>query len=762
MKNFDKVIHTLSLASSDTRQDTIESIIISSLYEFQKSVSYKELKENINLNYEIDLYEVELKESLTRLSKNGSITDEESNIYLSSDVNDKIHKEDREQLIKDEKVFKNFREFLIGELGLNNIKDVEILRLWSIYKKYLYLSFYNYGINAYKAFSGNPTGDNSNVIFEEAIKEVGDSKLIKVLKVIIDKYSDYASEEAINFVDEIGQKMISFSSLGLSENDISLSFDKELIDWILYLDTNFLYSILDLHINKETEASKELLKLFLVNKSHIKLAFRFTELTAIELRHKKNDFSTLDDSLTDSAIRALLKSEELDNFSRKYFSSLLENRESTIHPSEVVDLAEYTLPKKGIEISRTKRIVESIGEEYLETRIQEYHQFIERQNEIRREFAKNNNSLPREVFKSNSQIEHDITLRQIILRYRTQIKKKKIETFNDAKYFGVTLDSQLIKYDGEQVQKNSDIKHPVFFKPSFLLNKLVKILPVKTENYKTAFIKAVSSRGFNKDSGKSNDIIRFAAYFRKEGIDSEDILLNLVNDKLFLERFKKESQKEGFNSSEFIENKVNEMYEEVSGKLKESENKKESLSDENTKNLEIGMKLSYDLNSTKEELKLLQKSLKAIKKEKRKTVNVVQTTIGFDDTNNGLVKSNLEKDKIIEQYQQEETEREVEEEFKILRKSFILGFALYSIFYLIILAVIIYSFNGFKMIEAFNSISNIYDSNLSYRIVFYLLTGVYSFYFIRKYVFLYLNPNSIDKIKESIRKDIEKKKSAKS
>jgi hypothetical protein len=226
----------------------------------------------------------------------------------------------------------------------------------------------------------------------------------------------------------------------------------------LFLDTNFLYSVLDLHSNVEDDSCKELIKLIQKNPDYIKIDFRYTELTMAELKSRKNDFNFLDKSLSRSAVSALLKSEDLVDISRKFYTNLFNNRESTLHPSEVIDLSHLTLPQLDISLYRTGPIIDKLDDGYMNIRIQEYHRYVSDLNLARAEFSKDNGSRPfKEIFRSDLNVKHDITLREIIRLRRHAIQKKdrKTPTLNEAKYFGITLDEILLKYDNYEIKKST-------------------------------------------------------------------------------------------------------------------------------------------------------------------------------------------------------------------------------------------------------------------------------------------------------------------
>src|SRR5690606_15579568 len=142
------------------------------------------------------------------------------------------------------------------------------------------------------------------------------------------------------------QKTICFSSLGIDPGKSIEEINKSIVNWTLYLDTNVLYSLLNLHSHPENDACVALIELINQNKELLNITLRYSELTKKELLRRKDDFKVLDENLTNSAIRAILKTDELDDFTRKYYQNLLDDRKSTLHPSKVIELSPATLLSK--------------------------------------------------------------------------------------------------------------------------------------------------------------------------------------------------------------------------------------------------------------------------------------------------------------------------------------------------------------------------------------------------------------------------------
>lgn len=658
MKNVNKILETLSLSASDTREDTIKSIIRTTLLESKIPIDLSELKENINIVYEISLYETEFNSILKTLHEDGEIIISSKSLYsLAEEEKTKLIEIEAKRRSSEVIRFQNFKNF-INEKSKTKIADTDIRLLWETLKNYFYGCFFQYGVKAIEFLHPqNLKPESTNYInvevYNDALKKLANQELSNIFKTAVDLFPDYATKEDLDFIDEIGQKTLSFASLGLSPEQAYEDLDKELIDWTLYLDTNFLFSILDLHSNIENEASKELLKLVVLNKDIIKIKFRYSELTLKELRHKKDDFQNLDESLTDSAIRAILKSDELDEFARKYYCELLSNRDGTLHPVKIIDLAEMTLPKDGVLISRNHKQVDSLGENYINERIVEYQRYIDAVNETRMEFSKRKYLTFRPYYRSDSQITHDVVLREVILDSRRLFKKDEVKTFNEVRYFGLTLDELLIKYDSYNSKSSDIIKYPTFFRPSFLLNKLVKLLPIKTPDYKKAFIKAVSARGFYKDPQKSNDIIKVVSYLKKYGIDNESVLLNLITEKLFMDKYHHESSKEGFESDSFFESEMNIILAQKEKEVLASKAELAELAEISIKQKEEKEKLKAQNKQREEDAVLLYSAIDQLNKkvkslEERTTTNVIAPQINFEAAEKQLEldAANLELQKV--------------------------------------------------------------------------------------------------------------------
>ena len=643
-----KVFETLILAASDTREDTLVSIIINTLFQVDK-IEKESISKVIEDYYGFEPYKDELFQIINKLVSEGKI-DLKNDIYsLSDEEKDRLQKLDREIRDKDEQRFQNFKNFIKDNINAS-IETSTIKLIWGTFVEYLYNNFYEYGEDALKRlhpyidYSESPTEGKECI--QLAYDRLKDEELCNILRIAIERFPDYASSEDINFLNDLAQKTLSFASLGINPKSVDGELDFKILDWVLYLDTNVLYSLLDLHSHPENDACKALIMLIRENKDYLKVVLRYSELTKKELNAKREDFKLLDEKLTDSTIRALLRSEKLDDFSKQFYENLLTNRDSTLHPSKVIDLAPNTLIKREIDIARNQKRVEKLGEEYLDSRIQDYRRYIDEINKIKQEHCALNKIPFYEIFRSDKQITHDITLREIILDQRSSVLKQgEVVTMNSAKYFGVTLDELLLKYDKRQVKDFNDGRSfPVFFKPSFLLNKLIKVLPIKTNDYKKAFIKAIASRGFNKDVQKSHDILKIVNYLKAQGIDDEQIVFSLITEDLFLEKYKNSKNKQDFNQGEFIESELNRKFKQREEELMKTKTALQSKEDEVKLTSIQSKELSERKKSLETELDLYKKALTKVQSDVEKLKNQRQEISPQQKINFDAAESKIQAD----------------------------------------------------------------------------------------------------------------------
>lgn len=158
------------------------------------------------------------------------------------------------------------------------------------------------------------------------------------------------------------------------------------------------------------------------------------------------------------------------------------------------------------------------------------------------------------------------------LRFRNN---RKVNNLNEAKYFGLTLDKLLYKYDYNELKRNElKLKYFSFIKPSFLLDRVIRILPTITKDYKLAYISALAGRTFNYvHSGNTTKSFQTLNYLSDIGIDEKEVIFELISDDLFVNKMSELKEEEKI---EFVES-------ELGKKIKEHKDESEILKSKNKK-----------------------------------------------------------------------------------------------------------------------------------------------------------------------------------
>lgn len=337
--NLDKIIHTLNLATSDTRDETLKSIIESSLDSFGEQIEESKLSDLINSDIGIKFHEAEITEILIQLKEQGQIKwTSDNKLYLPDERKQELLKINLE-LSEKEQIRKSKLTKIVNEIAGTLEVTIEIDAIINVFCDYLYECFLQYGRIAVSFFIKGSSDEDElsqiNIVNHFLQKLGKDDK--KVFKALIEQFPEKLDSEFLSYLQDLAKKAECFFSLGLEKGLYDEILNLKVVDWVVFFDTNFLYSILNLHKHPENKACHQFVRVIKENKLQVK--FYFTVDTQKELQRKRNDFesSILTDKYTPSQLKALINSDKLDEFSKDYFIRKLEDPDSTPHPTEIID-----------------------------------------------------------------------------------------------------------------------------------------------------------------------------------------------------------------------------------------------------------------------------------------------------------------------------------------------------------------------------------------------------------------------------------------
>lgn len=293
--NLNKIIRSLDLSKSDARDKTIEGIIEYILYCVNEKITAENLNGFIKSELTIELYKTDLEDGLNKLINDGSvIKDAQTNTYALSDKkNLELKKIELTNSEAREKRFLSFSKNIVKYCSKATLSHEEIQTIWDTLSEYIYECYLENGKNALNAFSGkrnisDHTIDLSSILNKYA-KKFHDDDLEKTFRRYVENFSNEVSSASLDYLVALANKTEAFFALGLSKEDYDNIYKDIVFDWTIFVDTNFLYSILDLHSHPESEASKVLVELG----RQLNIKFRYLNITLQELQNKSKDFDSV-------------------------------------------------------------------------------------------------------------------------------------------------------------------------------------------------------------------------------------------------------------------------------------------------------------------------------------------------------------------------------------------------------------------------------------------------------------------------------------
>jgi len=752
MANINKIIRVLDLSQSDAREGTLDGIVKFILYSREdKGIEQKEISKEVEKEFTIVVHEQDITDSINRLLDTSLIEkNDNGSLKLSKDENLRFRQESLKISESRTARFNLFKE-QIEKIATGKdyaIDEKEISDLWEIFRTFIYDCYLTHGKNAIESLTKGESEYEDSVkrLVNKYLKETDNKNLGKILEKYIRIYPEIIDSNILEYLRGLANKTESFYSLGLSQDEYKKLYDDLKFDWIVFVDTNFIYSILDLHHNPEKQSAKFLLELG----SEMGIKFQYISKTYDELNTRKKDFEKyLEKDLLPSQIRALLNSGKLDTFAESYYEKLLEDKDNTPHPSEIILHSQNSMKAKKLVIYNSKFDSLAKNVDYLldqESAFNSYRDLLDDAREAKGLFRKGQ--------KDPIQVQHDVFLREAILHLRSN----DVTSISNAKYFGVTLDKTLIKFDLNQLRKKTaGIIIPTFFKPSILLKKLLKQAPLKTkENYLRAFISTISTPAIDESNYSSKIAIRSLKYFHKMGISNEKLIIDCLKDELFLKTFEGKESDEN-ELEEFVESEINKQ---ITIKIQKIEELKETIE---VKSKRLGKATEYstltktenekllgNANELKETLDLYSRELKKLKKKTNKVedkANALQLNIYNEEEN---IKADIESNKkdilnknLLHSIKQSRLKRRI---FKGCALSVLAIVLLISIF-------LIYGFIDKEwnyMTKIINSINGMDDArkNISYGLIAFFI-GIIDVIIIQKaYKILFSKKAKLNFIKE--------------
>ncbi|MBU1821971.1 MAG: hypothetical protein KKG00_10745, partial [Bacteroidetes bacterium] len=177
-----------------------------------------------------------------------------------------------------------------------------------------------------------------------------------------------------------------------------------------------------------------------------------------------------------------------------------------------------------------------------------------------------------------------------------------------------------------------DLVTPLFMTPSVFISKIRPFLPIQTDNYSKAFVKAlICATSDTGDSHRSELLQRSFSYFVKQGIDDEAAIGNIIKRELFLKEFEEKETKG--QAEEFILSEVNAELERARAAAQELESilaeMKTKVEEEKNQSQKVEQKYQFEVE---EKDKKIEEKNEAIITLEEKVTNINQLLINQQAT----------------------------------------------------------------------------------------------------------------------------------
>jgi hypothetical protein len=520
-KVFSKLSHIKALSHDQKFDQIVQNIITHTLNQTfpNNPKSENEAANRIKEIYGISIRENIIQSNLDKLLQSGEVYRDRSSRQYQLEINcaSKIRQriEDASQL---EATVKNkwFEEI---KLELKEIEEENYGLLWKCLITYLSNVFEQHGIQTLRLLNPSVKIDSDDqkslsVIVEQIRKENNDIFTKDILTRSINQFIINADEVRTNYLSQLADA--TFTSFALTSDAETVSFlNNRYNNLQLFLDTNFIFGILDLHKNSEDGAAREILDEIKKSKLPFILCYHPETLAEFKRAFDTKAMYVRATKWTRETSRVALKIDGLSPLEELFHRKNIDNE---IDPAVFLDKYNHVdliLKDLGFIEYIPKRIIDLEHAE-IETDVEAYQDFYD--------------LIPNRKFKSFQGFKHDV----LVIREVRSLNSKKTK-FLESHAFFISSDFILAKFEKKYYKRTWEINYVV--SPSVFL-QLVRPFIESDYNSNKRFIDTFSIpelRTFEIDysSTRSKTLQILNDNYHDTSIETK---VNILRDQVLLEK----------------------------------------------------------------------------------------------------------------------------------------------------------------------------------------------------------------------------------
>ncbi|ABG57327.1 hypothetical protein [Cytophaga hutchinsonii] len=327
-----------------------------------------------------------------------------------------------------------------------DISDETLNTLWECLESYLCNVFEQHGIQTLHLLNPNAKIEEDDQksltdIIENIIKENNDSLSKEILIASINQFITNADETRTNFISQLADS--TFTSFALTSDAETVNFLNERYNNLqLFLDTNFIFGILDLHKNSEDASAREILEEVKKNRLPFRLAYHPETLAEFKRAFDARALHIRASKWTRETSRVAITVDGLSPLEELFHKQNIDNEIDTSVFLDKYDHVDIILKDLGL-IEYTPQAFTS-DEEYvdIESDIEKYQIFYD--------------PLTNRKPKSYLGFKHDV----VVIREVRRLNPRKTK-FLESHAFFISSDYILAKFEKKHYRRNWEINYVV-------------------------------------------------------------------------------------------------------------------------------------------------------------------------------------------------------------------------------------------------------------------------------------------------------------
>ncbi|AZA64257.1 hypothetical protein EG345_05750 [Chryseobacterium carnipullorum] len=478
-KLFSKLSHIKALSIDSKFEEIVQNLVLFVLFNSQE----KSLKNDNDIKNSInDYYGINIKTSLIQpaidklLFLNKIVRDTSNrNLYLTEVSKMEIGNKNSENSNIEQTVKENWFKEVLNKYNFLEKRDFD--ELWKLLNIYLSSIFEKNGVQTLNFLNPSIVKDDldyrSNILILESSYNNQHNKIsFELFKDSVNMFIQNADEIRAKYTSQLADA--TFTSFALLSDDETKGFlNGKFSEMRLFLDTNFIFGILDLHKNNEDSSAKEIIEELKKNDLPFKLMYHPETLNEFKRTFDSKSIFLKETKWTKEISKIALEINQLSPIEELYHK---QNINDEIDPSlflEKYDQVDKILSSLGLIEYNPK--FQSNDEKYeIEIDVDEFQKFYD-DNKNRK-------------IKSFQSFKHDIT----VLREVRFLNPKKTK-FLDSKAFFLSSDYILGKFEKYYYKRDWEINYLV--NPSVFL-QLIRPFIENDYNSNKKFIDTFSISDF--------------------------------------------------------------------------------------------------------------------------------------------------------------------------------------------------------------------------------------------------------------------------